>query len=193
MAQELDQNKRTYGFRLIREEDVEWARLLHNDPDVLSMLKDPTPVAPDTQKRWYEGLKNSAASKRIVVSCNGERMGIVRLDEIDPHNRSAAVGLDIHRDFRGKGHATPIYAILLDYCFHVFDLHRCWLDVASFNEVAYRLYQKLGFVEEGRARKMIYRFGAYHDYVKMGMLKEEYLAMPRLHEIKNGLSFSFDM
>lgn len=186
-------NPRTYLFRLMREDDLEWARILHNDPDVLSMLKDPHEVTPEMQKIWYQSLQASQTSKRIVVECNKERIGLIRLDDIDTHNHTIAVGLDIYRNHRGKGHATQIYAVILDYCFETCGMHRCWLDVVCYNTIAYNLYRKLGFREEGRARERIYRFSAYHDYILMGMLKDEYHNSSLLHDVVGQTSYVMEL
>ena len=193
MAMTTHTDQKKYLFRLIRQDDLEWARVLHNDPDVLSMLKDPHEVTPDMQKAWYQLLRTSHTSKRVVVECNGERIGLIRLDDIDIQNHAIAVGLDIHRDHRGKGHATPLYAVILDYCFKACDMHRCWLDVAAYNTIARHVYGKLGFKEEGRARERIYRFNAYHDYILMGMLKHEYLNSSLLRDSIQHISYSINL
>jgi len=40
--------------------------------------------------------------------------------------------------------------------------------------VAKRLYEKVGFKEEGIMREAIFRNGVYHDYVVMSILEDEY-------------------
>ena len=58
----------------------------------------------------------------------------------------------------------------------VFDrmrLHRIMLWVADGNAPAIHVYQKLGFVEEGRARDTFRRNGQWHDMVLMGLLEGE--------------------
>jgi RimJ/RimL family protein N-acetyltransferase len=49
-----------------------------------------------------------------------------------------------------------------------------YLRVFSFNERAIRLYQKLGFYEEGNLKEQFYRDGAWHDVISMGLLKRNY-------------------
>lgn len=173
----LEGNTSPYQLRPIAPQDLEWVRKLHNDQSVLSMLTDPTTVTPRAQKRWYLSLQKSKTSKRWVVLYNGERIGIVRTDALDFNNKSVCIGLDIHKDFRGHGHGKNIYLILFEYFFLKLKLHRCWLFVADYNKVAHALYLRLGFKEEGRARGALYRFQKYHDYILMGILREEYLAL----------------
>ncbi len=54
------------------------------------------------------------------------------------------------------------------------NLNRVELFVYAFNERARAAYRKCGFVEEGRRRQALYRQGAYHDFVVMAVLREEW-------------------
>jgi RimJ/RimL family protein N-acetyltransferase len=163
-----------YLFRILEKKDIEWARLLHNDPEVLNMLTDTNFVNEYQQAAWFENLCLSSKSKRLVIELNKEKIGLIRLDEIDHINKSICVGLDIVRDYRGKGYGKNAFLLLLDYVFNELNMNRAWLLVAEFNERAYNLYKKIGFVEEGRQRERLYRFGKYYDYIMMSILKKEY-------------------
>ena len=161
-------------FKDLNKEYLEWARELHNDPSVLSMLTDNNFVSKEKQLSWFCSLQESESSRRLVVFLDGVAVGIVRLDNIDSYNKSMCIGLDIHKDFRGKKLATGVYVKLLYWCFEIMEYNRVWLMVADFNIVAKNLYTKLGFVYEGRQREALYREGAYLDYLLMSILRKEY-------------------
>lgn len=162
-------------FNPLSVEYIEWARLLHNDPEVLSMLTDTHEVSKEEQYSWFEKLENSTTSKRLVAFIDNTPVGVVRLDSIDISNSSVCVGLDIHKDFRGSGFSRPIYKKLFKRLFIEDGFNRIWLLVASFNERAIHIYKSLGFVDEGVMRKALYRNLAFHDYLMLSVLKEEYL------------------
>lgn len=162
-----------FSFRPLEERDLEWARLLHNDPEVRLMLTDPSAVTRKGQREWFKSIRDSEKSKRLVVEFGRERVGLVRLDSIDYLNRSVLVGLDIDRRHRGRHYAKRIYAVLLRHLFSKLGMHRAWLKVAGFNARARRLYRELGFREEGVERGALYRFKRFHDYIIMGLLSEE--------------------
>ncbi|SHI68162.1 Acetyltransferase (GNAT) domain-containing protein [Lutispora thermophila DSM 19022] len=65
--------------------------------------------------------------------------------------------------------------LLLDYGFLELNLHRIYLRVFSFNSRAIKLYEKLGFKQEGISREVIYRHGGWHDIIHMAVLQREYL------------------
>ena len=56
-------------------------------------------------------------------------------------------------------------------------MHRVSIAAFSFNEGAVRLYQRLGFVLEGRTREVAWYNGKYHDTIEMGMLRDEWLKL----------------
>jgi RimJ/RimL family protein N-acetyltransferase len=163
-----------YCFRVIEEKDLEWARILHNSPEVLYMLTDTSFVNEKQQQKWFEKISLDNSSRRLIIEFNNERIGIARLDDIDYINNSICVGLDIHKKFRGKGHGFKSFKVLLKYCFDELNMNRVWLLVADFNTKAFNLYKKLGFKEEGRQRERLYRNGKYNDYIMMSIIHSEY-------------------
>lgn len=168
------QMTRNITFKPLDGTTLEWARCLHNDPVVLGMLTDPHVVTTEEQVLWFRKLESSLTSRRLIVVYSGEDVGVVRLDQIDKHNKSVCVGLDIHELFRGKGLAKPVYRALLKEWFTTQKFNRVWLCVAEYNEVALGLYKSLGFNVEGVQRQALYKEGRYHDYIMMSMLKKEY-------------------
>jgi RimJ/RimL family protein N-acetyltransferase len=161
-------------YELLKWSDIEWARQLHNDPDVLCMLTDPHIVQPDEQEFWFAKLEKSKSSQRILVRQNGTPIGLIRVDSIDYANKSVCVGLDIHKDFRGQGFARQIYEHVFEHWFKEKDFHRVWLLVAGYNKRAIHLYHSLGFIDEGCQREALFKNGNYYSYYMMSVLQNEY-------------------
>ncbi|AFS77521.1 acetyltransferase, GNAT family [Gottschalkia acidurici 9a] len=104
-----------------------------------------------------------------------QSVGIVSLINIDYKNRSAECIIDIgEKDMWGKGIGTSAISLILEFAFNELNLHRIYLQVFSFNERAIKLYEKIGFVHEGRLRQALYRAGNWHDIIIMSILKNEY-------------------
>lgn len=59
-------------------------------------------------------------------------------------------------------------------------LHRIQIIAFSFNDGAMRLYERMGFREEGRQRESMWFNGGWHDTVTYGMLEQEW------RELSNG-------
>jgi len=175
MRQQVNPDQIT--FTLLSEDELEWARQLHNDPEVLKMLTDPHEVNPEEQIAWFQNLKKSKSSQRWVIWYQGIKIGIARLDQIDSCNKNICIGLDIHKDHRGKGLAKPIYRELFKYWFETQEFNRIWLITASYNIRARNLYTGLGFLYEGCYRESLFKDERYYDCILMGLLKKEYLLL----------------
>jgi RimJ/RimL family protein N-acetyltransferase len=162
-------------IRTIEDSDLEAMRALRNDPSTWMQLTDVSFLDAEGQRAWFQRIR-TAGDRKYYVVCDDEHpfIGIVRTDEIDQRNRSIRIGADIAPALRGKGYASRLYALLKRFCFDVLNMHRVWLAVLDTNTVARALYEKQGFVEEGRYRSAIFRDGAWHDYVIMSVLEEEY-------------------
>jgi RimJ/RimL family protein N-acetyltransferase len=160
-------------FKPLTKEYLEWARLLHNDPDVLCMLTDSHKVSEKKQLLWFDSLKKSTTSERWVVIKDNKPIGIIRVDQKDYDSKSICIGLDIHKDFRGLGLSKEVYRKLLKELFDD-DWNRVWLLVAEYNVKALNLYKKLGFVQEGVQRKRLLKNGVFYDYIMMSILRSEY-------------------
>jgi len=163
------------SLRLLDADDLETVQRLRNDFSTWIHLTDPKSVGPGGQKAWLEsiGWKNG----RMYFAAYDEQnpfLGLVRMDELDPQNRSLRVGLDVLPELRGKGHGTHVYATLEAYAFDYLNTHRLWLLVLESNDHARHLYEKVGFVLEGRQREAIFRGGRYVDYLSMSCLEGDY-------------------
>lgn len=63
---------------------------------------------------------------------------------------------------------------MCEYVFTTLGYRRIELDVDATNARAIRVYQKLGFVQEGQRRKRFWRDGEWRDLLEMALLKEEW-------------------
>ena len=91
-----------------------------------------------------------------------------------PH-RDAWIGIGIgERADWGQGYGSDAMRLILRYAFDELNLHRVTLSVFEYNERAIHTYRKLGFVEEGRHRQRLRRFGRLWDMLIMGLLSTEW-------------------
>ncbi|OKL60331.1 hypothetical protein UA08_04192 [Talaromyces atroroseus] len=89
-------------------------------------------------------------------------------------HRNATLGISLVEEFRGKGYGGEAINWALDWAFFAAGLHRVSLECFSFNTNAYKLYKKLGFVEEGRQREVMYYERGWHDAILFSMLEQEW-------------------
>lgn len=63
--------------------------------------------------------------------------------------------------------------VLLAFVFDQMNINKAKLNVYSFNKRAIKSYTKCGFQIEGTLRQEIFRDGAFHDEIVMGILRSE--------------------
>lgn len=165
------------AFRPLEFADLEPLRLLHNDHDTLLQLGSVELFSAPEQEDWFERVSRNPSVRRyaLVMADTNELIGLLRLQNIDIHNRNLEVGLDIMPQWRGKGYGRKSYAMVLEYLFLHFNMNLVWLRVGDFNPGAMSLYHKIGFLETGRFPGFLYRHGRHYDYVLMSMLRDDYL------------------
>ncbi len=60
--------------------------------------------------------------------------------------------------------------------FTILNLHKVYLLVSEDNHKALHLYQKLGFIKEGRLVQEFFINGKYCDAIRMYQLQQQYLS-----------------
>ena len=165
-----------YYLRPVQETDLQWLADLRNDSETWPFLGTLNFTNLLKQKVWFE--KSSLDLKQMnFIFCEQkghERIGFVRIDEIDSINGSLRVGGDIHPTFRGKGLGKEMYKLIFKLAFDNLRMHRVWLLVACFNPRAQALYKKMGMQEEGKYKEALFRYGQYYDYIIMSILESDY-------------------
>lgn len=106
-----------------------------------------------------------------------ERIGTLFLKSASPdmvHHRCAEFGIDIKKEFQGRGYGTEAIHWMLDWAFRYAGLHRVECHVFGWNTRALRIYQMIGFREEGRRRECLFKDGQWWHEVHLGILKKEW-------------------
>ncbi|KAI1468232.1 acyl-CoA N-acyltransferase [Daldinia caldariorum] len=104
-------------------------------------------------------------------------IGLICLKPSSPnhaHHRSSDISIDIIKEYRGQGYGGEAIRWALWYGFQMANLHRISIGTFSFNTGAMRLYERLGFISEGKHREAIWFNGGWHDHVLYGMLEHEW-------------------
>ncbi len=105
----------------------------------------------------------------------GERLvGEAALKTIKWFNHKAEISIFIIPDCQRKGIGKAALTHLMEFAFHTMNLYRLEAEVVDYNEPAKKLFEKLGFVVEGRLRSAKFFQGKYYDIIRYGILREEF-------------------
>ncbi|KAJ3744993.1 acyl-CoA N-acyltransferase [Lentinula detonsa] len=129
------------------------------------------------ETRVRDGSDETVSQNEQTKTEGGQFVGTTSITMGHPKNRDGIFGINIEPKFWGIGYGEEVTRFVVDYCFHSLGLHRVSLLVFSGNDRAVNLYKKVGFVEEGRKRKVNWIDGQWEDMFYMGILKEEWKAV----------------
>src|SRR5215472_9549681 len=94
-----------------------------------------------------------AAIFSVVELATGGLAGDAMLWGIDPHNRSAHLGLSLRPACRGRGLGTDAIRVLCRYGFAIRGLHRLQIETLTDNHAMIATAERAGFVREGLTRE----------------------------------------
>jgi RimJ/RimL family protein N-acetyltransferase len=129
------------------------------------------------QRRFEAGeFDTTDRSLLLVIETEGTLIGTMQLKNTENlPSRSATFGIMIGDPaYLDRGYGTEASTLLLDYAFAVLGYHKINLDLFEYNARALAMYEKLGFVLEGRRRENHWSRGRFWDDILMGVTAEEW-------------------
>lgn len=145
----------------------------HTSAEVAEMAG--RPELDDRTRTWYATRADQpdrldlALVDRATDVCVGEAV----LNEWSPEDRSANLRILIGPAGRDRGLGSEAVRLLVDHAFAATDLERISLEVLSINPRARRVYERAGFVEEGRLRAAFRFDGQPVDVIVMAVLRSD--------------------
>lgn len=178
----------TVTLRPFVEADLEALGTILTDPEVLRLTgsvnstveADAARASAGTglderTREWYRSRieQHDRLDLSVVDRATDACVGEVVLNEWDPANESCNFRILIGPAGRNRGLGTEATRLLLDYAFQLPGLHRIELEVFAFNPRAQHVYERCGFVAEGRRRAALLFDGERIDAVVMSVLRSE--------------------
>jgi RimJ/RimL family protein N-acetyltransferase len=162
----------------IRPLEVSDAKILTeylNSEEIKEYVSLVFPINNFLEEEWIKRNAISNSNLTFAIEIDGKLIGTAGLKDIDWINRCAEYGIAIYiPDYWNKGIGTEVTQLMLRYAFEYLNLNRVWLRVFENNPRALRVYEKCGFITEGRERQRRYYKGNYWDVIHMSILAEEY-------------------
>jgi RimJ/RimL family protein N-acetyltransferase len=169
---------RKVRLRALREDDLKNVLAWLNNVEVTKYLGMMRPFSVAEERAWIESAMRNDDPTQVrfaIETADGEYVGSIGLMGVDLRNRLGEVGIVLARPEEfGRGLGSEAMILLLRHAFEEMNLHRVWLRVYAYNERGRRSYAKVGFKEEGCYREALWRHGAWHDVLVMGILAPEF-------------------
>src|SRR5262245_37333696 len=155
-------------LRPMRIEDAEqsFVSSLDSPSRRLLQLGIELPTSVDLLKGKWERYVGCKEADGVIVfsvdNLDGITVGGISLHSCDEKNGVFSFGVVTHRQHCGQGYAADAVQILLKYGFWERRYQKCNSACLHINEESIRLHQKLGFIEEGRQRRVTFFNGEYY-------------------------------
>lgn len=169
-------------LRAYKKEDIPLVQELINSTEIRYNLAAtiPFPYTLEDEEKFYAGISALHDTYAFAIEDleTGLYLGGCGLNEVDWKNGHGTVGIFIGQEaYLGRGYGTDAMRVLVDFLFNETNLNKLRLGVFSFNERAIKSYCKCGFTREGTLRQEVFRGGRYHDEIRMGLLRSEWMAI----------------
>ncbi|WP_137286845.1 GNAT family N-acetyltransferase [Halorussus salinisoli] len=161
-------------LRTIEEEDVEFMRDAINLPEVREGLTTAFPLNAEQEREYFEESISNQEDVNLAVCTDGEIAGTIGLHDLNQRSGTCEIGIWLAPEFHGQGYGTDASRVLTDYAFRELRMHRVQARVLATNEASARIWEKLGFEEEGVHRDEAFTGGEYVDVRYFGVLDDEW-------------------
>ncbi len=90
-----------------------------------------------------------------------------------PSNGNSYISIYIKKEYRNKGYGSKILQEALDFSKNNLRLHRLTAEIYDYNLPSIKLFEKFGFVLEGRIREAKFFNNKFHDILVFGKIFDE--------------------
>ncbi len=158
--------------RARRKSDAAQMARLHSEP---SVMEGTWQMPFQTESAWAARFDATPPGSTVLLAeVDGAIVGSSGLFPIGAGGRkshAASFGISVHPSAQGCGVGDALMRAILDQADHWLGLRRVELDVYVDNDRARALYERHGFVTEGRCHMMALRRGTYVDSFTMARVR----------------------
>ncbi len=173
------QGKEVYLRQPVPNDYTEWVSLREESRDFLTPWEPIWPVDDLTRpsfrrriKRYQRDLKEDAAYPFFVFRKNDDTLlGSCIMSNVRRGvTQACSMGYWVGERFHSKGYMTDAVRAILPYMFETVHMHRIEAACLANNDPSQRLLKRVGFHQEGYARKYLKISGEWQDHLLFAML-----------------------
>ena len=143
-----------------------------DDPELRELAQDLAVLQNLSETRLYP--PNMPLSMVSRIEHENKLIGEIGFRTIKWFNRKAEITILISPEHQNNGYGKQALLMLMKFAFKKMNLYRLEAEVIDYNDKGKSLFEKAGFVLEGRLRDAKYNNGKYYDVLRYGLLKHEY-------------------
>lgn len=161
------------NLRTIEEQDIEFLSRELNNPAVWKNISVSEPQNMEQQRGFFEEVVSGDESVNLAISHDNSIVGIISLIP-EGDEGVAKLGLWVAEDQHGNGYGTEASQIITEYGFNELRYHKIIARAHENNEGSQKIWEKLGFKQEGVLRDQHFSGGEFQDMYYYGILEDEW-------------------
>ena len=168
------------GLRAVDKRDLKQLMDWRNDPEFRKYFREYRELGLENQELWFDSrvINDPSTIMFSIIDINTkELIGCCGLCYINWVQRSADLSLYIGWNdsyIDEMGYAKESCCLLFNYAFKELGLHRVWTEIYDLDELKYKLYNSLGFQQDGLLRESYRHDGVWHDSRIMSLLEHDW-------------------
>jgi len=182
----LELHGRSLTLRYANADDAAALFELGSDPEVTQFFSWGPYTSQSEPRAYIAGLaeqrRRGERLEFLIVSRDGEPVGVTGLSEISRRDRRAVVGTWLGRAHWGTGANRESKALIAYLAFAVLGLERLGAYANLDNPRSHAALERVGFLREGVLRRWHRHGDEVHDVIVWSWLKQEWARSPLVRE-----------
>ncbi len=148
-----------------------------NDSDIIAFLETGGDYTLEKLENFLKKVEeDNILFWAIHLKSDNKHIGNIKIDPINTKHLYGEYGIMMgDKTEWGKGYAKEASIAVIDYCFSdIINLRKVNLGVVSKNVAAIKLYEKIGFINEGRFINHVISKDGYDDVLRMAIFNPAY-------------------
>lgn len=171
----IEQDERV-RLRPLERGDLHFVHRLNNNDSIMRYwFEEPYETLAELTQLYDDHIRDQRERRFIVENHDADMVGLVELIEIDHVHRRGEFQIIIAPDWQQRGYASSATRLAVAYAFRVLNLRKLYLVVDVENVAAIGIYEKCGFVTEGRLHEEFFANGAYRSALRMAIFQHQFL------------------
>lgn len=174
MREYLTNDNRRFGIRKPTvenaEEIISYSKILFASTDQVLTTSEEYKITVEDEKKWIDNFNRNPNSLLLIADMSDTIVGLLFFNPNTKKKNlhTGEFGVSVHPKYQGLGIGKALIGNLLSWCRQQKQIEKVFLQVFATNDRAIKLYEKFGFIEEGRHVKAIKQMdGEYVDIIQM--------------------------
>jgi ribosomal-protein-alanine N-acetyltransferase len=143
-----------------------------NDPEIIKFLESGGDYTLEKLSNYLKTVEQQEILFWAIITKESEKhIGNIKIDPINKKHSLGEYGILMgDKSEWGKGYAREASQAVIDYCFsESVNLHKITLGLVEDNLSALKLYNRLGFIQEGKYIKHANYRGQWYNVIRMAV------------------------